>query len=616
MKQTLLSRLILVGLAGVAATAVQAGQIQASSTSIAREAINSDTTLSVVAPSTSYRFFGDVDATVQTQVFQVQLTLQTAGLTADTVASAGLFDTTITPTPDFISLKDGIGGGTIAQGAAANQYQVIATGYSTDKKTLWVTLSVNATSAIIKQPIVTFNATTATTPVKYTKLKSVTGDLVTDYAAGAAGLDQNCSAVKKMPVGVRHFVALSAPSSIADGTTNGSADEHTRSSSTNDAVSIVFPTNVGITVTPSTTRAILTPGGNLTFTDNGGAGTSWVNANFANLGNFKLSQLGTGYDNSLASTSTYSISKVAANGLLGTAAAASLRDGTIESSGITVAVKSDQGFVNAAGGNLFLSTAANCGAAIVGSTTATAGAGLTLNVPLTVAGINAGSLSATGDATIYVCYQVPGTATIPSSKFTSIVTVNKAPAGAGFDEQPNACGGNLYSLGGGLKIDVRNYASSAETGGYISVLRFINNSDNAKADVWAQHINQDGKLGNWAKIADLPVRGVVNMTATQIDAKLAAGSAATVAVASKGTAAPTAQQATATTNDTAPRLRITSTTGKSLRVQNYLFNSATGQILEGSGQQGVDTEGSVTRAPLNEGQYQDQDANSGLNLAP
>jgi hypothetical protein len=129
--------------------------------------------------------------------------------------------------------------------------------------------------------------------------------------------------------------------------------------------------------------------------------------------------------------------------------------------------------------------------------------------------------------------------------------------------------------------------------------------------VWAQFVHQDGKLGNWAKIADLPVRGVLNMTAAQIDAKLAAGSAAT---AVPGTAAPVAQAATATSSDTAPRLRITSTTGKSLRVQNYLFNSATGQILEGSGQQGVDFEGTATRATPNEGQYQDQDANSGLNL--
>jgi len=210
-----------------------------------------------------------------------------------------------------------------------------------------------------------------------------------------------------------------------------------------------------------------------------------------------------------------------------------------------------------------------------------------------------------------VCYTAPGAVTIPSSTFTGVATIVKAAAGANLNEQNNACKAPLYSLGGGLKIDVRNYASSAETSGYQSVLRFINNSDTAAADVWAQFVHQDGKLGNWAKIADLPVRGTLNMTAAQIDAKLAAGSAATTAV---GTAAPVAQAGTATASSTAPRLRITSTTGRTLRVQNYLFNSATGQILEGSGQQGVDFEGTATRAPASEGQYQGQDANSGLNL--
>jgi hypothetical protein len=36
--------------------------------------------------------------------------------------------------------------------------------------------------------------------------------------------------------------------------------------------------------------------------------------------------------------------------------------------------------------------------------------------------------------------------------------------------------------------------------------------------------------------------------------------------------------------------------------------------LEGSGSQAVDFEGTATRAPASEGQYQYQDANSGLNL--
>ena len=61
MKQTLLSRLILAGLAGAAMSAAHAGQIQASSVSIAREVITLDTQ-SVNSPAIAYRFAGDVDA--------------------------------------------------------------------------------------------------------------------------------------------------------------------------------------------------------------------------------------------------------------------------------------------------------------------------------------------------------------------------------------------------------------------------------------------------------------------------------------------------------------------------------------------------------------------------
>ena len=70
----------------------------------------------------------------------------------------------------------------------------------------------------------------------------------------------------------------------------------------------------------------------------------------------------------------------------------------------------------------------------------------------------------------------------------------------------------------------------------------------------------------------------------------------------------------------APRLRITSTTAKSLRVQNYVVNNATGEMFEASNSQGVDFEGRDDRASLatpddiSGQQFISQDANSGLNL--
>ena len=59
MKKTLAARLVVGALAVIAAGGVMAGQIQASSVSIAREVITTDTQ-TVIAPSISYRFFGDV----------------------------------------------------------------------------------------------------------------------------------------------------------------------------------------------------------------------------------------------------------------------------------------------------------------------------------------------------------------------------------------------------------------------------------------------------------------------------------------------------------------------------------------------------------------------------
>lgn len=608
MKQTLLSRLILAGLAGAAMSAAHAGQIQASSVSIAREVITTDTQ-TILAPTISYRFAGDVDARGQAQTFQVQFTL-----------AAGEWATLPATAAQAIKLTNGISNAVIDQGppvANTATYTVGTVALSADKKTLFATITVaqDAIAGNIQQPLVSINSTTntiatvANTDVSASrallqKLFTVTGDIAADFAAD----NTKCVDVKTLAVSFKHFVALSAPATLADGTANGTADEHVRGGATNAATLVVFPTNLKVAVAASTNAAYLTPGGNLTFANNGAGGNSYVAANIAMLGSVTFSQNATGYDSALVNQ--YVLTGAPVNSGLTGAATATLNNGNVEVKQVDVKVSATSGFV--VGGSLGLSTSNTCAALVPGSVAITAGnAAGPITVTVATADVNA-TFGVTGANPVYVCYTTPGAVTIPSSSFSGIATIVKSAAGASLNEQNNACKGPLYSLGGGLKIDVRNYASSAETSGYTSVLRFINNSDSAAADVWAQFVHQNGKLGNWAKIADLPVRGTINMTAQQIDAKLAAGSAATAAV---GTAAPVAQAAVVgVSSDTAPRLRITSTTGRSLRVQNYLFNSATGQILEGSGQQGVDFEGVNSRAPASEGQYQDQDANSGLNL--
>ncbi len=615
MKQRLLSRLILAGLAGAALSAAHAGQIQSSTVTIAREVVTTDTQ-TILAPSAAYRFSGDVDARAQAQQFQVQFTLA-AGAWASLPANAAR----------AVKITNGITNAVIDQGpavAGTTTYQVDAISLSSDKKTLYATITValDNVAGLIQQPIVSINATTntiagvanvnvAANRASLTKLFAVTGDIVADFNA-----DGTCTANKTLQISVAHFNALTEPANQAT-TANATADEHIRSGATNTATLVVFPTNIKVNLTASTNAAYLTPGGNMTFSNNAAGGTSWVDADTVMLGDLKLTQNSTGYDSDL--TNQYVLAGVAgganANGLDAVATAAG-NAGDVETKQVEIKVTATNGFVE--GGSLYVSTAANCSASVASTVTtwAAADAGkanssMTIVVP--TADVNA-TFGATGTNNVYVCYDVPGTKTIPSSSFSAVGTVVKAAAGGNNAEQNNVCKGPFYSLGGGLKIDVRNYASSAETSGYMSVLRFVNNSDAAEADVWAQFIHQDGKLGNWAKIAQLPKRGVVNMTAAQIDAKLAAGSAATQAI---GAAAPHAQAAVAgESTDTAPRLRITSTTGRSLRVQNYLFNMATQQILEGSASQGVDFEGTSSRAPASEGQYQDQDANSGLNLAP
>ncbi len=629
MKQKLLTRLMLAGLAGAAFTGAHAGQIQASSVSIAREAISSDTQ-AIVAPSISYRFAGDVDARVQAQTFQVQFTLEQG-----TWAAA--------PSANAYSISDGVtgqiqdqsavapGANSVATGVAANSsYTVVATNLSADKKTLWVTFTVNqGATALVKQPIISLNVTqntvagtpgtASTTRATVNGLKTVVGDIVSDYTSSKI-----CAAVKTARVRVDHYVGLQNPAALAT-EANATADEHKRDSATNSGTLITFPTNLGILFATSTGTLKLQSGGNATFDSTGAgsvvasaapstAGTAHVAAAgagqlTARLGIARLAQTAVGLDSNL--TNVYALNN-GGNGLT-VAANAAANNGEVEIRSFDLQVSATNGF--SVGGSLFAAVAGNnCATPIAGSSVAitSANAAGPIVVPVT----SAAAFGNSGTDPVEICYTVTGTSTVPSSAFTVVGTLTKSAetANNSFAEQNNVCNGTLYSLGGGLKIDVRNYASSAEKSGYQSVLRFINNSDVVTADVFAQVIHQDGRLGNWAKLTDLKPRASLNMTAAQIDARLAAGTAPDAGAANNGAAAAADQAATATSTNTAPRLRITSNSGNSLRVQNYLFNAATGQILEASGSQAVDFNGNNDRAPGSDGQYISQDANSGINL--
>ncbi|MDP2962544.1 MAG: hypothetical protein Q8N54_07260 [Sulfurimicrobium sp.] len=622
MKSAQLSMLALSIAAAFGTNVAYAGQIQSSSVSIAREVITTNTQ-TIIAPSIAYRFAGDVDARVQAQTFQVQFIL-----------GAGSWGTLPATFGNAISVSDGVTAQIQDQSAVAPvgvnaSYTVSNVGVSSvaadGSRTVWATITVNqGATALIKQPLISMNVTSnliagvaavnvSASRAPVTGLFDVVGNLVTDFNATPS----LCQAVKTMPVSFKHYTALSAPASQATDTT-ATADEHTRGGATNTATLITFPTNILPVVTASTGNAkVNVAAANLQFTGSatvGAAPDSWVSTTIANLGMIALKQNSTGYDSDLVNQ------YLLAGGGAGILAAATAVNniGRVEGASFEATVTATNGFVS--GGTLWLDTGANCATAIVSN----AGVATPINalnaagpIKLTIgtAQLNA-AFGATGLGPVYTCYGVAGvTSPIPLSKFNvTAATLVKSAAGAGLNEQNNSCSGTHYSLGGGVKIDVRNYANSKDPSGWMSVIRLINNNESRSIDVWGQLIHADGTYGPYGLLSKgqnagaanadkLAPRAVLNLTSAQVDALLTSAPAHATA---NGSATPKADV-------TGARLRVTSEAGSSLRVQNYLYNPASQNFIEASSSQAVDFEGTVDRAPVNEGQYQSQDAQAGLN---
>lgn len=618
MKQTFKLSILAVSLAAAfSATVANAGQIQASSVAIARESITTDTQ-TITAPAIAYRFAGDVDARAQAQTFQVQFTVQSGVWNSAPLAAA-------------ISVTDGVSGVIVDQGPAVlgtPTYTITNIGLdptapANSATTVYATITVNQDNAagLIKQPVISFNVATnklagtagvVVPPASrgtLSKLFTVTGSLPADFAANGS-----CQAVKNLKVDFKHFTALAAPAALAT-SLNATADEHTRSGATNLATLVTFPTNILPVVVASTGAAKVNPtAGSLTFNDGSGAAVlnnTFKSTTLLDLGTVQLTQNASGYDSNL--TNQYALNTDPANGLLG-AATATVVNGSVEASALNVKVSANNGFVS--GGSLYLSkgtgvSATECAVAIPGSTVAVTALNALgpITLPLDTAAINAANLTTTGTGLIHTCYSAAGVTTaIPQSTFSVTATLVKSVAGAGFNEQDNACSGPHFALTGGVKIDVRNYATPTTTGNWTSVLRFINPSEVSTAKVYGQLIHADGSYGNWGVIeAALKPRAALNLTATQVNALLTSAPAATVGTKISGVAGPVAN-----VNGAGDRLRVTAEGVGSLRVQNYLYNPDSKNFIEASSSQGVDFDGTADRAPASEGQYQDQDAQFGL----
>ena len=574
MKQKQLSILAASLVAAFAANVASAGNVASSNPQIARESITSNTQ-NVAAPEATYAFQGDLNTVSQDQTMQVQITLTDKGAWG-------------TPTAGSIQVFE-------ADGTTPIPSTVVVTP-TVDGQTLFATLTFAKDGFVHKTPVVSFNR--AGTQSNLTKLKDVVGDV--------ADCD---NAVKYLPFTVKHFtgVAPGSTTKAVNGINGAFEDESARNGHNNDNVLASFPTNILVKVTTNTGPAKVDPaGGNVTFTTGvvGGTNATLIGPTLLNLGNVTLTQQANGYDSGLNQKYILDSTTPANGGLTGvaTGAAASVA-GKVEVSSLDVTVTAPLGVV--AGGSMFLSSTANCAAAIAGATSTynTARTLATLSIPST--GV-AAAFGTTGTAPVYVCYSVAGaTASIPATTFTTTAVLTKATGALPFPEQNNSCNGPLFPLSGGVKIDVRNYATPSTGGNWTSVLRLINPSEVNTATVYAQLIHADGSYGNWGKIETLKPRAVSNLTATAINAMLT--NVPTTAGAALGTAQPTAN-----TNGAGDRLRISAEGVGSLRVQNYLYNPDSKNFIEASSTQGVDFDGTVDRAPASEGQYQDQDAQTGL----
>lgn len=577
MKQKQLSILAASLVAAFAANVASAGNVASSNPQIAREVITTNTQ-DVKAPEASYAFQGDLNTASQIQTMQVQLILTGGGQWDPAAVAAG-----------SIQVYEADGTTAIAPTGAP-----VTPSVSADGSTLFVTLTFAQDGKVHKTPVVSFNrASVAQSSLN--NLFSVVGVV--------AACDKTST---QLPFKVKHFTGV-APGSTTlavNGINGAFEDESARAGANNNNVLMSFPTNIAVAVTSTAGPAKVDPAaGNTKFTTGvvGGTNATLISPTLLNLGSATLKQQANGYDSGLAVPYLLANATVAPAGVKGVTTAVSTA-GPVEVKSFDVTVSAPKGFV--AGGNAYLSGSATCAGVLnVASPAVFSTDRTTATLSLASTEVNA-AFGAAGTNPVYVCYDVSAaTAAIPTSTFSATAVLTKAPGALPFPEQNNSCNGPLFPLSGGVKIDVRNYATPSTGGNWTSVLRLINPSEVNTATVYAQLIHADGTYGNWGTLGTLAPRAVSNMTATAINAMLT-----NVPVS----VTPGAAQPVANPNGAGDRLRITAEGVGSLRVQNYLYNPDSKNFIEASSTQGVDFDGTVDRAPALEGQYQDQDAQTGL----
>jgi hypothetical protein len=622
----------------IASGVAHAGQIQASSAMIAKDVIKSDAQ-ALIAPATTYTFAGDVNAQPNSQGFQLQYILK-SGTWA--VGSGNTIAAVDTLTAVALDLQSGAGVLPALTATADDLLQVNYTDGANVPKTAFpagtvVTAFVNAAKTalvfnvaipqgagpefFLKNPRFTVNP--PTTNVKINGLYSLVG--LVDCAPDTVNVNME----------FKHALSNPGTATVLVGTAAEGA-EHLRGGAANEALMLSFVENVKITFTQASTSSRTTASSlNTVLFDVDGSAGAPIQGNFTNaasvgftgnvmtglpagtpaggrhyLGHVKISLMAAGKDLDYSTTygSAFSDTGVATVG------------GAVDldtTKGVNVTLTLPQALPTGSVINIYNAA----GTVIIASSTATTAGQSTVSISATSAAA-ATALLAGG----FVFVDFPGTTVagmIPNigniAVKGTIHKLNGSPVTATnvSNEQDNMCVGNFTGLGGGIKIDVRNYASFKSFGnsGVGTTVRLINNSESNAADVYGQMIYADGTYGAWGKLADLKPREATNMSNKEIEALLVNAPAATnpfgtgtVYTQTAGTAVVTGPKA-----GTGDRLRIVSSTGSTLRVQSYMVVG--NMVLDTSNAQGVDFEGTANdRTPTTaiDAQPVSQDAINGL----
>lgn len=566
MQQKLLSALVVAAVAGMAVNA-NAGVIQSSYKNYAAEVFGNNTVV-LTAPTIGYALALPLTGTAANpNSFTIQWTLSGGAVWNAAPAAA----TIVIAQPD---------GTVAAQGPTT--YQVATPTLSADGATLSATVTVYSNFTTGSQVVlggggpvqVTKVGTTLGAPALATDgcSDAVASVNVTAKLTNAAGteFDSNFNLAPLLnttPIvqSRRAIEVLALSSSAYPRTTAGALDTDIEQSK----VDVLLPsagknfTNTPVDITGSVTSI--------------------------NLGQVIVRDRAVLFD--LNGTNPYSVGTAA----FGTNPASSV--GIVEANGITFKVSGKF----ATGGTVTVraNTVAAGGNTVVGAvipSTVTFNADRT-EATVTVAGADLTDAAFTQDGAgatptarrLNIVYTVTGTSQIPVAQFR--VTSGQLNKFATSLEAPNvACPGNIYNLvANGVQVDVRNYVpavAAAPSGGWKSIIRLINTDEAQTAEVTGTALLRNGDLGASAVLVTLKPREVVYMQSADIDAKL---NAAATATAKSFGADDIGQNA---------RLRLTAATS-SIRVQNYLYNPANGNFIEGSSAQGDEGPALAVRDSVN-----------------